>query len=604
MSIQFNQIPGNIRVPFTYFEVNPGQAPYQTNAQLLLIGQKTPSGTALAAQPIIVFGNEDSLFGSGSMLASMYKMARFLAPFQEIWALPLNDGVGTTAAVGRVTLNKWPYTTNDSMTLYIGDIRVSVPVSVVSTPLTIASQLVSSVAALLGTGGQIVTGCSGIQVTAATVAGTAPTVTFAVPAITTGVTTTLQFSIAGIPYGVSVLAADTTTGVATKMAAGINLATSQYGFTATSLAANLTITTGFGTAGTFLINITNTTTLTTATYATLLGGADAYVTLTANNTGYLGNSIRIETALTYGDSAWANANTTIVQPTGGAGQPVLNTALSNLGSMPFDFIVNPYNDVYTLGEVDTFLQQRWGPYQQLYGLQLACFDGTAAQALAQTATINSPYTYVISRYLGPAPTYLWAAALGARAAQHLQDAPELSRPMQTLALTGMHGPKLAANAWSITQRQSFYFGGVTGYTLAKDGTVRLDRVVSTYLTNAYGQVDMTWLDINTLAQNMYALRFINQALTSTYPRSALADSNPGSLQGVVTPKDVFNLVAHSYSELCNIGVMQNADLFAQQLIVERNSQDPNRVDAYLPFDVMNQLRIFAGNATTYLQFPL
>ena len=32
------------------------------------------------------------------------------------------------------------------------------------------------------------------------------------------------------------------------------------------------------------------------------------------------------------------------------------------------------------------------------------------------------------------------------------------------------------------------------------------------------------------------------------------------------------------------------------LIVERSEQDPNRVDCYLPIDVVNQLRIIAVNA--------
>jgi phage tail sheath gpL-like len=50
----------------------------------------------------------------------------------------------------------------------------------------------------------------------------------------------------------------------------------------------------------------------------------------------------------------------------------------------------------------------------------------------------------------------------------------------------------------------------------------------------------------------------------------------------------------------NGGLVENGDLFAAALVVER-STDPNRVNAFLPVDVVNQFRIFAANVTTNLQ---
>ena len=68
MAIAFNQIPAALRVPFIYFENSAGQAPYQSNQRLLLVGQLTATGSATADQPIIVSGGEDALFGAGSMM--------------------------------------------------------------------------------------------------------------------------------------------------------------------------------------------------------------------------------------------------------------------------------------------------------------------------------------------------------------------------------------------------------------------------------------------------------------------------------------------------------------------------------------------------------
>lgn len=608
MSILFNQIPGNIRVPFTYFEVNAGQAPYESNAALLLIGQMITTGafagTAPPNIPVEVFGNEDGLFGAGSMLATMYKLARSLAPFQEIWALPLADPTGG-AATGSISLDgpPWGY---DSAIFYVGDIRVAVPVQISDTPAVLANRIVAYINALRTNQGNFAGGCTGMQVTATHVAGTVATGTLTIPSAWAGVAATKVFTLtvtgntaaqnAVYTYSVPLLVGDTTSTVATKTAAAINAVTSTTGYVGVVSGVNVTVSSvaSTGLSGTFSGY---------AASGNVNGGTPESVTLTANNVGALGNTIRIETNLTTGDSSWAANYALVTQLSGGTGVPLLTTPLANLGDKPFDWIVNPYSDVTSLSTVAAFLANRWGPSSQVYGFQISAFTGTAATSLAQVLPLNSQYTSVMPLYNTPAPSYLWAAAIGAQAAQHLQDAPELSRPLQTLPLTGLHAPKNLGDRWSALQRQSFYFGGLSGYTTARDGTPLLDRVVTTYLTNAYGQVDMTWLDINTLAQCMYALRFLNQKFTSTYPRVGLADQNPGNLQGIVTIKDIRNLIIHGYTNLCTLGVMQNADLFEQLLVVERNAQDPNRVDAYLPVNVTNQLRILASNMTVYLQYP-
>ena len=128
MAIQFNEIPGNLRVPFMRVEFNAGQAPYASIARLVLIGQKTAAGTAEANKPVWVTGGEDGLFGAGSMLACMYKIARKNGPFQEIWAVPLSDAAASTAATGTITVGgTFPVTVAGTIVLYINDQRVTVP---------------------------------------------------------------------------------------------------------------------------------------------------------------------------------------------------------------------------------------------------------------------------------------------------------------------------------------------------------------------------------------------------------------------------------------------------------------------------------------------
>lgn len=89
MSVQFSQIPANLRVPLFYAEINSGQSPYQGPSRLLLIGQRLNAGSAQANVPVIFDGDAQALGGAGSMIAEMALWARQNHPFGEIWILPV-----------------------------------------------------------------------------------------------------------------------------------------------------------------------------------------------------------------------------------------------------------------------------------------------------------------------------------------------------------------------------------------------------------------------------------------------------------------------------------------------------------------------------------
>lgn len=326
------------------------------------------------------------------------------------------------------------------------------------------------------------------------------------------------------------------------------------------------------------------------------------VNVTALNKGTLGNSIRIETQLFADDDSSANTLCTIVQPSGGAGDPLLDNTIAVLGDDQWDWIVMPYCQDALLVQMETWLDSRWGPMSQRYGHQLTAYSGSAGTVQGFTSARNSWHTSIMPSNNAPQPTFLWAAAVGGQVAQHLQTPPELSLPLQTIELIGILPPKAIADRWSTVQLQSFYFAGASGYRV-QDGAVQIDRLITTYQRNVWGSPDQTWLDINTIAQLMYGLPSLMQYMTSTYPRSALVDSNPNNIQGFVTADDIRNAFIHAYKGLESIGVFENSDTFAQLLICERNATDPNRVDTYLPLDHVNQLRVLAVNSTSFLEYP-
>ena len=180
-------------------------------------------------------------------------------------------------------------------------------------------------------------------------------------------------------------------------------------------------------------------------------------------------------------------------------------------------------------------------------------------------------------------------------------AQEIGRPLQMLQLQGLRPPSSLAARWAKPDREALYTTGIGALTFGADGTPQIDRIVTTYQTNVRGAPDTTFLDIETLAICRYVIEYLDNEVKTTYPRCSLAQTNPGGLQGMVTPAQIKASMIRAYNDLQNVGgVVTNAALFAQYLDVEIDT-DVNRVDAYLPINPVGQLRVFAANVTVFQQ---
>jgi len=132
----------------------------------------------------------------------------------------------------------------------------------------------------------------------------------------------------------------------------------------------------------------------------------------------------------------------------------------------------------------------------------------------------------------------------------------------------------------------------------------ITRETTTYTLNTYGNTDDAYTDVTTLATLARILRNQRQAITSKYPRHKLANDGTrfGAGQAIVTPKTIkAELIAQYRIDEFN-GLVEDADNFKKNLIVERDPNDPNRLNVLYPPDLVNQLRVFAVLAQFRLQF--
>ncbi|HBD37509.1 MAG TPA: phage tail protein, partial [Cupriavidus sp.] len=322
------------------------------------------------------------------------------------------------------------------------------------------------------------------------------------------------------------------------------------------------------------------------------------VNITAKNKGLAGNDIDIRVnyrGIPGGEVTPVGLAFTITAMTGGATNPSLTTGLANLQSMPFDFIVCPYTDTTSLASLQAFLNDttgRWSWSVQVYGHCFFAYRGTSAALTTFGLARNNQHESCMGFYDSPTPVWKWAAAFAAASAVSLRADPGV--PLQTVVLSDVLAPPLASQ-FSLSQRNTNLYDGISTFTVGTDGTVRIENAITTYQQNAFGQPDNSYLEVETMFLLTYVLRYMATLVTSKYARVKLAADGtrfaPGS--NIVTPSIIKADLIAAYQTLEYNGFVQNSQAFAQAIIVQQNSSNPNRVDVLWPGTLINQLRIFA-----------
>lgn len=300
---------------------------------------------------------------------------------------------------------------------------------------------------------------------------------------------------------------------------------------------------------------------------------------------------------------------TAATTTPGAGTPDLSAGLASLGDDPFDWIVSPFADAPNMARYQTLLSDisgRWAWNRQSYGHVFVPKMDSSANLTSFGLGYDTRHITVLPRIASGGdgtPGYVWAAALSARVVPWLSDGAtgNVSRNQTGLVVEGVLAPR-DRTKWmnDYATRDAFIGSGLSTYGVRSDGAVTIDKLVTMQRTDGAGNVDTTFRDIQKLGQLMYALRRFRARLQAEHGQKAIANDNPGNLLAITTVKDIRNTMAATYREMP--GVLEEAQTFSANLDVQRNGDNPNRVDIYAPLDMVNPLDILAANARIYSQY--
>lgn len=326
---------------------------------------------------------------------------------------------------------------------------------------------------------------------------------------------------------------------------------------------------------------------------------DGDITITARHKGSIGSAIAIAHSQVASERPPAGITVTVVPMAGGAGDPSYAGVISAMGDEWYQTVGWGLSDITNVQLLVTELTRRWSYLAQIDGCAFVGKSGSRADISTYAANFNSGSLYVIPSEQSALMLTPWETAAQVAAASALQA--QVDPALQPIGdvLPGSHAAR-RANRFTFDQRNTLLGSGVSTLAATSDGRLAIERIVSTYRTNAAGLADTALRDLNKV-RLLSALRFSFRAMmASKYRKAKLMDDSPvlPSGQTIVTPDllraEIIALYAGPWTQAgwVEAGALEQ---FKKELVVERDQSDSTRINALIPPDLMDVLLITAAN---------
>lgn len=309
--------------------------------------------------------------------------------------------------------------------------------------------------------------------------------------------------------------------------------------------------------------------------------AAGVITVAAKHKGLCGNDIPIGAEIT-GALGVAVA---IVAMANGAANPDPQDALDVAFPEKYDIIVTPWNNQADLEALRDHLESVSGPIEQRDGIAVYGMNGALADATSLAGLINSGMilcAYV--RYTSATDRRSMPYEIAAAMASVIESEEDPARPLNTLQLKEIATPNIA-DRLSRTEQESLLYNGVTPLEVGPGEKVQIVRAISTYIKDPQGIADVALLDITTMRTLFYVRLACRTRIALRFPREKLSSK---------TPPKVKSELLDVLKKLEDLEIVEEVEANKDGLIVERDEQDVNRLNAKIPTDVVNGLHVFAG----------
>ncbi len=308
------------------------------------------------------------------------------------------------------------------------------------------------------------------------------------------------------------------------------------------------------------------------------GTNDNEVNLTAKWEGESGNDIAIAV-----DGTAAGLTIAITQPTGGAADPTIDTALNQFGeTVWYTDIVSCFGTSNTdaLDEYETFGEGRWNP---ILRRPLAVFTGTNETTPNTLAAIGDARRAQRVNVFAPVPGARnlpceIAAAFVARIARSANNDP--ASDFARLTLPNID-PGTDAQQWNHTQRDLLVKAGIST-SIVRDGVAEISDVVTTF--HPVGETNpgyRFYKDIVKTSNVLFNLDLIfNNRTWDGAP--LIPDDQPTTNARAKRPKDAVAVLSVLANNLGLDAIISDVPFTLENIRASINDQNPNRLDIIFP----------------------
>ena len=325
------------------------------------------------------------------------------------------------------------------------------------------------------------------------------------------------------------------------------------------------------------------------------GSSANVVTLTAKNKGLTGSDINLVVCPATGDVLPTGMTVTLAAGTAGAVAPSIAGAISAIYGLWYTGIAMPWQDTTNVQLLGTELVRRFNAMVREDARAYLCITGSYSATVSAIANINYRDTAVLPMTKpGSTPWAVGASMLGVCEAALLKD-PSLQ--LGELALPGIVGPQ-RVNLLDDTEAELMLAAKGSTYTMLRDGTVILSRVLSSYTANAQGVADsLAYFDFNEVAVASRIRYDWRQFRKVRFPTNKLAPDGSTAAEynsNIATPSRMKAAYSSRMMVWAKTGWIENetADARASYFLIDPN--DRNRMNYHVQYTRIGNLIVDAG----------
>lgn len=316
------------------------------------------------------------------------------------------------------------------------------------------------------------------------------------------------------------------------------------------------------------------------------------IDLTAKNGGSVGNQTSVAFNLAIGERFPAGVTAALAATTTGATDPDIAGAITAIPDEIFNLMVFPWFDTTSIGLFATEIDGRWDQTTQLEGHALTASFGSVNAQTTLGDSLDNEHVTVFDCGTDPVSApYQFVGALAGVMHANLEVDP--ARTLKSLPLVGVWGDGEATRR-TLSDRQALLTSGIATHVIRRDGSVTIDRLVTTYKTNDFGAPDRSYQDVTTMFNLSYQRQSLIAMFATRFPRYKLADDGIafGAGQPVATPSIIKSAVIDWMRGLEAEALIEAVtDEVIAATSVERVSGNANMVRVIIAPDLINNLLI-------------